>query len=65
MSGQDERTCKLLESKARKLLACSVLLESGDCKERAEAAFEEAAAILRDAAAFLRRQPHIHPEREH
>lgn len=56
----DVKTLKLLDSKARSLEAAKLLVEGeGPCRERAEAALEEAAAILRDAIGNVKRQPNV------
>lgn len=45
-----DRTVALLADKSRMLLACVSTLDEGRCRERAEAALIESAAILNDAA---------------
>lgn len=59
----DEATVRLLEIKARGLRAAARKVMAGICEERARAAFEEAEAILTDAASNCRDLPNIEPIR--
>jgi hypothetical protein len=64
LSDEDEATVKMLRSKARALRGAQTVIGSGICRERAEAALSEAAAILEDAARNCRMLPSIPSVRE-
>lgn len=63
-SEADAATIKLLDSKARALEGAKLCIESGLCRERAEAALDEAVAILRDAVRNCQMLPNVVGPRE-
>jgi bacterioferritin-associated ferredoxin len=55
LSVREEKAIKLLESRSRALQGAKALVEDcGPCQDRIEAALDEAAAILSDAATVCR-----------